>query len=85
MSKSPLDIAKEVMSGKTTRKRVEAADALMIPTKPKLKRKPKVQAPVIPQTKFVNARERQIAAARAKDRADIIAMNKKNSLRNRYK
>jgi hypothetical protein len=80
MARSPLDVAKDAMSGKATARRVAAAERAAAPAAaPTAKRKPKVSYK--PKKKFVDARQREIAAAAARDRAAIIARNKQQSLR----
>ena len=74
MSKSPLDTAKDVMSGKVTKDRIvraEQAGVRAIPNRPKAK--PKVKNLIKPKKKFVDARQAKIAAATAADEAAIKA------------
>jgi hypothetical protein len=83
---SPLDTAKDVMSGATTHNRVAAAEqAALNPTAPAKKRKKKpliAKTPVYrPPADAVEARQRLIDENTAKDRQILIDMQKKQSLR----
>jgi hypothetical protein len=83
---SPLDTAKDVMSGATTHNRVDAAvNAAVNPVAPikKKKKKPLAAAQPVykPPADAVEARQRQIDANTASDRAALVAMQKKQSLR----
>ena len=86
MEGSPLRMAHNVMSGNVTARRIAAAEANVTPTrKPKSKKKKPVQQALAfkPQQKHVDARQRAIDEATARDRAAIIEMQKKQSLRSR--
>ena len=78
---TPFDKVRDVMSGNSTRRRVDAADnAAAAPATPAAA--PAAAGPVVkPKKKFVNARQRAIDKSKAQDLADIQAMNAKNSLR----
>ena len=79
--KTPLQKAKDGMSGKATHRRIAALDASMAPKRGAAKPKPKVTKPkakvLKPAAKHVAARKAKIAAQQAADRRAIAAMKAK--------
>jgi hypothetical protein len=77
------------MSGKTTADRIAAAEQGAMSNRPAAPQmqaqvQPRQAMPVLkPQQQFVDARQREIDAATARDRAAIIERNRRMSLRSK--
>jgi len=70
-NESPLERAKNAMSGRTTANRVAAAEDG--PPKPKPRPKVKAEPAYVPPPKYVSEREALIEAARKEDEAKLKA------------